>query len=132
MYSCGDERPSLPGRRRVILCSFAIGGWPLLRVLVLIGGLLIFRALLPQKTKRSTTTITPYMNGLDRMLSASQVSAVLDETGPYESWLASHRANVSTEARADDPLPNSSDESEYAICGAHPDAEGAPRGKQDS
>ena len=101
-----------------------------MRVLVLIGGLLIFRALLPQKTKRSATTITPYMNGLDRMLSARQVSAVLDETAPYESRLAGDRADV-VQARADGPHHDSSDESEFAICGADV-AGSARRGEQNT
>ena len=131
MYPNGGERPSLPGGDASSFANSQLGV-VLLRVLVLLGGLLIFRALLPQKTKRAATTITPYMNGLDRMLSAQQVSAVQDETVPYESWLASHRANAGTEARREDRPHDTSDESKYAFCGADADAGGAPREERNS
>lgn len=76
----------------------------MLRVLVLIGAFLFFRAVLPEKPRRATTAITPYMNGPDGALSAQQVSSVLDQSVSYESWLASHRARASSEATVDSVL----------------------------
>jgi hypothetical protein len=75
----------------------------MLRVLVLIGALLFFRAVLPNKARRSTTSVTPYINGLDGTMSVQQVSSVLDETITYESWLASHRAKQAEKHRPTTP-----------------------------
>jgi hypothetical protein len=60
------------------------------RVLVLIGAFLFFRVVLKRTSRRSPTAISPYMNAVDGMMSAQEVSSVLDEFRPYESWLASH------------------------------------------
>lgn len=64
------------------------------RALILIAAFLFFRAVLPRTPRSSPTTITPYMNALDGIMTAQQVSSVLDEVMPYELWLASHRAKV--------------------------------------
>ncbi len=61
------------------------------RVLVLIGAFFVFRAVLPRTSRRSPTAITPYMNALDGLVPAHEVSSMLDEFTPYESWLAGHR-----------------------------------------
>lgn len=100
----------------------------MLRVLILIGGVLIFRALLPQKTKRSTTAITPYMNGLDGMLSAQQVSLVLHETVPHQSWLARQRAKVSSQAALDGVVQSSPEDAEYSVCANQADPREIERG----
>ena len=86
------------------------------RVLVLIGAFLFFRAGMPRKAKWSTTAITPYMNALDGTLSAQQVSSVLNETVPYESWLASHRAKAGTAEPANTALYNPEGAREYSTC----------------
>jgi len=64
------------------------------RVLLLIGAILFFRAVLPRSTRWSPTAISPYRNGLDGMISVQQVSSMLDEVMPYEAWLASRRTTV--------------------------------------
>jgi len=69
------------------------------RVLVLIGAVLFFRAVLPRTQRWSSTTITPYMSALDGMMSAKEVSSVLDEVTPYESWLIARRANTQRAAQ---------------------------------
>lgn len=79
------------------------------RVLILIAAFLFFRAVLPRTPRSSPTTITPYMNALDGMMTAQQVSSVLDEVMPYESWLASHRAKVGK--IRDDKYPSDSQKS---------------------
>jgi len=72
------------------------------RVLVLIGAILFFRAALPRTTRWSPTATSPYRNGLDGMISAQQVSSMLDEVMPYEAWLASRRASVQHASNAGD------------------------------
>ena len=76
----------------------------MLRVLVLVGAFLFFRAVLPRAARSSPTAITPYMNGLDGLMSAQQVSSALDEITPYESWLAGRRAKAHSDAQ-DEHLP---------------------------
>ena len=51
----------------------------MLRILVLIGAIMFFRSLLVRKRSRSHTSTSPYMNSLDGMLSAAQLSATLDD-----------------------------------------------------
>jgi hypothetical protein len=51
----------------------------MLRILVLIGAIMFFRSLLVRKRNRSLTTTSPYMNSLDGMLSAAQLSATMEE-----------------------------------------------------
>ena len=78
------------------------------RVLVLIGAILFFRAVLPRTSQRSPTAITPYMNALDGTMSPEQVSSILHEVTPYESWLASRRplngGSVEDEQSPPDPI----------------------------
>ena len=90
------------------------------RVLVLIGALLFFRAVLPRAARRSPTAITPYMNALDGMMSAQQVSSVLDEVTPYESWLVGHRAKIQSKIQHDRHPSRSVDIAEPAIAPATP------------
>jgi len=51
----------------------------MLRILVLIGAIMFFRSLLVRKRSRSLTSTSPYMNSLDGMLSAAQLSAAMDD-----------------------------------------------------
>ena len=51
----------------------------MLRILVLIGAIMLFRSLLVRKRSRSLTATSPYMNSLDGMLSAAQLSAIMDD-----------------------------------------------------
>lgn len=88
------------------------------RVLVLIGAFLFFRAVLPRAARRSPTAITPYMNALDGMMSAQQVSSVLDEVTPYESWLTGHRAKIHSKVHNDKCPLNSADAAEPPISSA--------------
>lgn len=67
----------------------------MLRVLVVIAAILIFRALLPRKSRGSPSAISPYMNSLDGLMSDQQVSSALDGVEPFHSWRAGkkHRAH---------------------------------------
>ena len=51
----------------------------MLRVLVLIGAIMFFRSLLVRKRRRSLSTTSPYMNSLDGLMSAGELSSVMDE-----------------------------------------------------
>lgn len=55
------------------------------RALILIAAILLFRTFLPRKSQRSPTAISPYMNSLDGLLSAQQVSLAMDEARLPES-----------------------------------------------
>ena len=85
------------------------------RVLVLIGAILFFRVVLPRTSPRSPTAITPYMNALDGMMSAEQVSSVLDEVTPYESWLASRRTKANRDVQHDQHSPRLTESQEQTI-----------------
>ena len=87
------------------------------QVLALIGAFLFFRAVLPRTPHWSSTKITPYMNALDGMMSAQQVSSVLDEVAPYESWRASRRTKDSRDA-PDEQLPPDSIDSRGGMISA--------------
>ena len=77
------------------------------RVLVLIGAFLFFRMVLRRTPRRSPTAITPYMNALDGLVPAHEVSSMLDEFTPYESWLACHREPDSRKANKNKPPSDS-------------------------
>jgi hypothetical protein len=79
----------------------------MLRVLVLIGAFLFFRAVLPRTPRWSSTRITPYMSALDGMMSARQVSALLDEVSPYDSWLNDWRRKIQRDALHEPISPDS-------------------------
>jgi hypothetical protein len=79
----------------------------MLRVLVLIGAFLFFRAVLPRTPRRSPTTITPYMSALDGLMSARQVSALLDEVSPYDSWVEDWRKRIQRDALHEPISPDS-------------------------
>jgi len=51
----------------------------MLRALVLIAFIVFFRTFLTRPARRSPSHMSPYMNSLDGMISAQQLSAVLDE-----------------------------------------------------
>lgn len=51
----------------------------MLRALVLIAAILVFRTFLPRNSRRSPTAPSPYMNSLDGLMSAAQISAALEE-----------------------------------------------------
>ncbi len=63
----------------------------MLRALVLISAIVFFREFLLRPARRSPTAISPYMNSLDGLLSAEQISQAVDEVrlselqmkGPY-------------------------------------------------
>lgn len=57
----------------------------MLRALVLIVAFVFFRSLLSRKRQRSSTAISPYMNSLDGMMSAEQISAALDSYARLDS-----------------------------------------------
>jgi hypothetical protein len=81
----------------------------MLRVLVLIGAFLFFRAVLPRTPRRSSTTITPYMSALDGMMSARQISTVLDEVSPYDSWLNDWRRKIQRDSQHEPNPPGSTE-----------------------
>jgi hypothetical protein len=73
----------------------------MLRLLVLIGAFFLLRAMLPRKSRCSPTATSPYINGLDGVVPTQQLSSMLDEVTPYESWVASRRGNPITDAQSD-------------------------------
>jgi hypothetical protein len=66
----------------------------MLRALILIFAILIFRELLPRRTRRSPTAASPYMNSLDSLMSASQLSAALEEFDSRSGNLESQQAEA--------------------------------------
>jgi len=54
------------------------------RALILIAAVLLLREFLPRRARKSPTAISPYMNSLDGMVSARQISLVLDELRQHE------------------------------------------------
>lgn len=84
------------------------------RVLVLIAAFLFFRAVLPRSSRQSPTAITPYRNNLDRMMSAQEMSSILDDFAPEESRIASHGANCCGTAREAKLPPDPKEVSEPA------------------
>lgn len=77
------------------------------RAFVLIGAFLFFRAVLPRNQRWSSTRITPYMSALDSLMSAQQVSSVLDEVSPYDSWLNDWRRKTQRDAQHEPISPDS-------------------------
>ena len=55
------------------------------RALVLIAAILLFREFLPRRRRKSPTEISPYRNSLDGLMSAQQISLVMDELRAQES-----------------------------------------------
>ncbi len=90
----------------------------MLRVLVLVGAFFFFRSVLPRNSRNSPTAISPYMNSLDGAMSAQEVSSVLDEVMPYESWLASRLVKGDERGSLDRPLTPFLDEQELTISGS--------------
>ena len=64
----------------------------MLRVLVLIAALVILRESLLRKRRRSLTAASPYMNTIDGLISAQQLSLALDETAKFHTQAISRRA----------------------------------------
>ena len=54
----------------------------LLRLLVLVAALLFIRTVISNKRRRSSVAMSPYMNFLDGMMSAEQISQALDDLAP--------------------------------------------------
>ena len=79
----------------------------MLRVLVLIGAFLFFRAVLPRTPRWSSTRITPYISALDGLMSAQQVSSVLDEVSPYDSWVEDWRKRIQRDSQHEPISPDS-------------------------
>ena len=63
------------------------------RVLVLLVAIIFFRTFLGCKRRRSMTATSPYMNSLDSLLSAEELSVALNEMSEMEKL--SHGAGVS-------------------------------------
>lgn len=57
----------------------------MLRALVLLAAIVFFRTFLPRKPRLSPTQPSPYMNSLDGLLSAEQISAALDDFSRLEA-----------------------------------------------
>jgi len=51
----------------------------MLRVLVLIAAIIFFRNFFLRRRRRAVSAMSPYMNSLDGMVSAQQLSSLLDE-----------------------------------------------------
>jgi hypothetical protein len=67
------------------------------RALVLIAAALFFREFLLRPARRSPTAISPYMNSLDGLLSAEQVSLAVDEVrGRRSQMKGEHPVTAST------------------------------------
>jgi len=60
----------------------------MLRALVLLAAIVFFRTFLPRKPRHSPTQTTPYMNSLDGLLCAEQVSSALEEFSRFEACAA--------------------------------------------
>jgi hypothetical protein len=57
------------------------------RALILIAAALLLREFWPRRRRTSPTAISPYMNSLDGLLSAQQISLAMDELRRQESLL---------------------------------------------
>lgn len=57
----------------------------MLRALVPIAAFVLFRSVLSRKRQPSSTAISPYMNSLDGMMSAEQISQALDSYARLDS-----------------------------------------------
>ena len=77
------------------------------RAFILIGAFLFFRAVLPRTPRWYSTRITPYVRALDGLMSAEQVSSVLDEVSPYDSWLEDWRRKIQRDALHEPISPDS-------------------------
>ncbi len=84
------------------------------RVLVLLGAILLFRAVLRREPRRSCTAVTPYLSALDGMMSAQQVSSAVDETMPYAARRTGGRGKAPRKAWSN-RLLNATDPEEHAI-----------------
>jgi hypothetical protein len=71
-----------------------------MRPLVLLGAFFLLRAMLPRGSRRSPTATSPYINGLDGAIPTQQLSSMLDEVTPYQSW--GGQANGAFEHRCQD------------------------------
>ena len=78
------------------------------RALILVAGVLLLREFLPRRRRGSPTAISPYMNSLDGMVSAEQVSLVMDELRARELLLKndSRGRGSSTSASQNDAMPS--------------------------
>lgn len=59
------------------------------RALILIAAVLLVREFLPRRRRKSPTEITAYRNSLDRIVSAQQISRVMDQLRVPEAPVAS-------------------------------------------
>lgn len=75
----------------------------MLRALVLISAIVFFREFLLRPARRSPTAISPYMNSLDGLLSAEQVSRVVDQVRLYELQMKHSHSFAASNCPADDP-----------------------------
>ena len=57
----------------------------MLRVLALIVIIIVLREFVVRKRKRSPTMTSPYINSLDEVLSADQLSVALEETAKFQT-----------------------------------------------
>jgi hypothetical protein len=71
----------------------------MMRPRVLLGAFFLLRAMLRRGSRCSPTAISPYVNGLDGIIPAQQLSSVLDEVQSYQSWAINQRSDASTDAQ---------------------------------
>ena len=70
------------------------------RALILIAAVILFREFLPRQPRRSPTAISPYMNSLDGLMSAKQISLVMEELHLQETLRAASPSSKGPPATA--------------------------------
>jgi hypothetical protein len=63
------------------------------RALVLLAAFVFFRTFLVHRKRSSPTETSPYMNSLDGLLSAQQLSAAIDELSQFERQASRNRSS---------------------------------------
>ena len=71
------------------------------RALVLISAIVFFREFVLRPARRSPTAISPYMNSLDGLLSAEEVSRIVDEVRLRELQRKDQLTFAAPESQAD-------------------------------
>jgi len=64
------------------------------RALVLLAAFVFFRTFLAPKKQSSPTEISPYMNSLDGLISAQQLSSAIDELTQFEKRASRGRTSM--------------------------------------
>ena len=71
------------------------------RALVLISAIVFFREFVLRPARRSPSAISPYMNSLDGLLSAEEVSRIVDEARLRELQKKDQQTFAAPESQAD-------------------------------